>query len=95
MKRAVLKRVLLAFAFVFVFQSTALATWSIIALDRSTGQVIIASATCVRQGGFPRRPARDLMEIQAVILPGIGIAACQAGVHNTRGYQILVYEELL
>jgi len=95
MKRAVLKRVLLAFAFVFVFQSTALATWSIIALDRSTGQVIIASATCVRQGGFPRRPARDLMEIQAVIVPGIGIAACQAGVDNTRANQMLVYEELL
>ena len=95
MNRAVLQRVLLAFAFVFLFQSSALATWSIIALDRSTGQVIIASATCVRQGGFPSRPARDLMEIQAVIVPGIGIAACQAGVDNTRANQMLVYEELL
>ena len=48
-----MKRIFLAFVFVFVFNSTALATWSIIALDRSTGQVIIASATCVPQSGFP------------------------------------------
>lgn len=41
----------------------AFATWSVIALDAKTGQVIIASATCVRQAGFPERKpngARDL-----------------------------------
>ena len=32
----------------------ALATWSIIAIDIRTGQVIIASATCVRQMSFSR-----------------------------------------
>ena len=88
-----MKRVLLALVFIFAFHSTAFATWSIIALDRSTGQVIIASATCVPQAGFPGRPSRDLMDIQAVIVPGV--AACQAGVDNTRANQMLVYQELL
>lgn len=76
---------------------TALATWSIIAIDIRTGQVIIASATCVRQASFSARQpngARDLMDVQAVIVPGIGVAACQAGVDNTRENQMLVYNEL-
>ena len=90
-----MKRVLLALIFVFASHSAAFATWSIIALDRSTGQVIIASATCVPQAGFPGRPSRDLMDIQAVIVPGVGVAACQAGVDNTRANQMLVYQELL
>jgi len=75
----------------------AFATWSVIALDARTGQVIIASATCVRQSGFPERKpngARDLMDVQAVIVPGVGVAACQAGVDNTRENQMLVYNEL-
>lgn len=75
----------------------AFATWSVIAVDAKTGQVIIASATCVRQAGFPsRKPngARDLMEVQAVIVPGVGVAACQAGVDNTREDQMLVYREI-
>src|SRR5690606_23292566 len=57
----------------------------------------IASATCVRQAGFPQRQpngARDLMDVQAVIVPGVGVAACQAGVDNTRENQMLVYNEL-
>src|SRR5262245_19689132 len=68
--------------------STASATWSVIAVDRSTGRVVIASATCV---------ARDdefLKGIQAVVVPGKGVAACQAGVDNTHKNQMLVFEEL-
>jgi uncharacterized Ntn-hydrolase superfamily protein len=34
------------------------------------------------------------MDIQAVIVPGVGVAACQAGVDNTRENQKIVYEEL-
>ena len=70
------------------------ATWSVIAVDKSTGQVIIASATCVPQSRFPPRPSRDLMDIQAVIVPGVGVAACQAAVDNTRENQMIVYQEL-
>jgi len=92
-----MKRLVLAIGIVLVAHSTAWATWSVIALDSKTGQVIIASATCVRQAGFPQRQpnaARDLMDVQAVIVPGVGVAACQAGVDNTRQNQMLVYNEL-
>jgi uncharacterized Ntn-hydrolase superfamily protein len=34
------------------------------------------------------------MDLQAVIVPGIGVAACQAGADNTRENQMLVYTEL-
>ena len=92
-----MKRVILALAFVLGAQTSAFATWSVIAIDAKTGQVIIASATCVRQQGFPERKpngARDLMDVQAVIVPGVGVAACQAGVDNTRENQMLVYNEI-
>lgn len=92
-----MKKLALAVVLLLAGHSTAFATWSVIAVDAKTGQVIIASATCVRQAGFPRRepnPARDLMDVQAVIVPGYGVAACQAGVDNTRENQMLVYNEL-
>jgi uncharacterized Ntn-hydrolase superfamily protein len=90
-------RFILALAFLLAAHAPAFATWSVIAIDASTGQVIIASATCVRQSGFPARQpngARDLMDVQAVIVPGVGVAACQAGVDNTRENQMLVYTEM-
>src|SRR5215204_6104905 len=92
-----MKKILLAAVLVLAAHSSAYATWSVIALDARTGQVIIASATCVRQSGFPERKpngARDLMDVQAVIVPGVGVAACQAGVDNTRENQMLVYNEI-
>ncbi|MEZ5287344.1 MAG: DUF1028 domain-containing protein [Vicinamibacterales bacterium] len=92
-----MRRALLVLSLLFAFHGTAFATWSVIAIDARTGQVIIASATCVQQAGFPARQpngARDLMDVQAVIVPGVGVAACQAGVDNTRENQMLVYNEL-
>ena len=92
-----MRRIGLALLLFFAGHSTAYATWSVIAVDARTGQVIIASATCVRQAGFPKREpngARDLMDVQAVIVPGVGVAACQAGVDNTRENQMLVYNEI-
>jgi uncharacterized Ntn-hydrolase superfamily protein len=68
--------------------STAWATWSIIAVDVSTGRVVIASATCV-----PRND-QFLKDVQAVIVPGKGVAACQASVDGTHRNQMLVFEEL-
>ncbi|HEV3140409.1 MAG TPA: hypothetical protein VGY57_07845, partial [Vicinamibacterales bacterium] len=68
--------------------SSAFATWSVIAVDRSTGRVVIASATCVDQGD-------DFLKgVQAVVVPGKGVAACQAAVDNTHTNQMLVFEEL-
>ena len=92
-----MKKLVLALALFLCGPSSAFATWSVIAIDAKTGQVIIASATCVRQSAFPQRTpvaARDLMDLQAVIVPGVGVAACQAGADNTRENQMLVYREL-
>ncbi|HEX6164384.1 MAG TPA: DUF1028 domain-containing protein [Vicinamibacterales bacterium] len=92
-----MRKTLFTLALILAAAPPAFATWSVIAVDAKTGQVIIASATCVRQQGFPERKpngARDLMDVQAVIVPGVGVAACQAGVDNTRENQMLVYREI-
>jgi uncharacterized Ntn-hydrolase superfamily protein len=68
------------------------ATWSIIAVDTRTGLVVIASATCVTAEGL--RTRGGLKSIQAVIVPGVGVAAAQAGVDRTRANQTLIYEEM-
>ena len=68
--------------------STAFATWSVIAVDRATGRVVIASATCVD------RDDQFLMGVQAVVVPGKGVAACQAAVDGTHKNQMLVFQEL-
>ncbi len=79
---------------VMICHSAAWATWSVIALDRKDGTVVIASATCVTQEAFARFPARDLRDVQAVVVPGKGIAAAQARVDNTRANQRLIFAEL-
>lgn len=70
------------------------ATWSVIAVDMRTGRIVIASATCVPQGRFAGFPAEGLMDIQAIVVPGVGVAAAQAGVDNTRENQRLVYAQM-
>ena len=74
--------------FLLVLPSSAFATWSVVAVDRSTGRVVVASATCV--------PGDDdfLKGVQAVVVPGKGAAACQASVDNTHANQMLVFQEL-
>ncbi|MEZ4417674.1 MAG: DUF1028 domain-containing protein [Gemmatimonadota bacterium] len=70
------------------------ATWSVIAVDSRTGQVIIASATCVPQERLYGFPSEGLMDVQAIVVPGVGVAAAQAGVDRTRRNQSLIYREL-
>ena len=70
------------------------ATWAVIAVDARTGQVVIASATCVAQGRFSGFPSKGLMDIQAIVVPGIGVAAAQAGVDRTRENQQLIYVQM-
>lgn len=74
--------------------STASATWSVIALDKKTGRVVVASATCVAQANLERFPAKDLRDIQAIVVPGKGVAAAQAAVDRTRANQKLIFAEL-
>jgi hypothetical protein len=82
------RRLLAAAALLLALPRVAHATWSVIAVDLATGRVVIASATCVN------RDAAFLSGIQAVVVPGKGVAACQAGVDGTHANQMLVYREL-
>src|SRR3954464_9575856 len=85
---SLMRRVALFLLSLLAIPSTASATWSVIAVDRATGRVVIASATCVD------RDDQFLMGVQAVVVPGMGVAACQAGVDNTHQNQMLVFREL-
>jgi len=89
MRRALLSLIALA-----LLPATASVTWSVIAIDTHTGRIVVASATCVPQGRFAGFPAKGLMDIRAIIVPGIGVAAAQAGVDNTRENQRLIYAQL-
>ena len=82
-------RRVLSFVFALLtVPATAWATWSVIAVDRSTGRVVIASATCVNNDDM------FLPGVQAVVVPGKGVAACQAAVDGTHQNQMLVFREL-
>src|SRR5262245_64278528 len=83
-----MRRVICVVIVLFALQTSAFATWSVIAVDRSTGRVVIASATCVNNDD------QFLKGVQAVVVPGKGVAACQAAVDNTHQNQMLVFREL-
>jgi len=83
-----MRRVLPFLLSLLALPATALATWSVVAVDRATGRVVIASATCVDQNDM------FLPGVQAVVVPGKGVAACQASVDGTHTNQMLVYREL-
>src|SRR5579871_6967368 len=77
------------FILLCALQGSAFATWSVVAVDRATGRVVISSSTCTgTTDDF-------LKDVQAVVVPGKGVAACQAGVDSaTHQNQTLVFEEL-
>ena len=83
-----------ALAALLLLPLAASATWSVIAVDRSTGRIVIASATCVSQDRLESFPSKGLMDVQAIVVPGVGVAAAQAGVDVTRANQRLIFEEL-
>src|ERR1051325_2400001 len=71
------------------FNISAFGPWSVVAVDRGAGRVVISSSTCTgNTDDF-------LKDVQAVVVPGKGVAACQAGVDSaTHQNQTLVFEEL-
>ena len=83
-----MRRLLLFASLFFCFQVSAFATWSVIAVDRGSGRVVSASATCVNGAD------NLLMSAAAVIVPGKGVAACQAAADGTKQNQMLIFEEL-
>ncbi len=83
-----MKRTLGLLVAALALPAPAWATWSIVAVDLATGRVVIASATCVNQDD------EFLKRVQAVVVPGVGVAACQASVDGTGKNQTLVFQEL-
>jgi Family of unknown function (DUF1028) len=83
-----MRRLVLIALALLAFPASAFATWSVIAVDRSTGRVVIASATCVNGDDM------FLPGVQAVVVPGKGVAACQSAVDGTHQNQMLVFREL-
>ena len=88
------RKLFVAAAVLVALQANVFATWSVIAVDRKTGQIVIASATCVPQQAFAGFPAKGLKDVQAIIIPGVGVAAAQASVDRTRRLQKLLADEL-
>jgi hypothetical protein len=82
------RRISVLLAAMLLVPATASATWSIVAVDKATRRIVIASATCVYNND------EFLKGVQAVIVPGKGVAACQASVDNTHKNQMLVFAEL-
>lgn len=83
-----MRQLLFALLLALLLPAPARATWSIIAIDLRTGRVVIASATCAAQG------PDQLKLLQAIVVPGIGVAAAQAGVDRTQANHRLIFEEL-
>jgi len=83
-----MRKLFVLVALLLASPSSAFATWSVIAVDRETGRVVIASATCVNGDDM------FLPGVQAVVVPGKGAAACQAAVDRTHQNQMLVFQEL-
>ena len=73
----------------FAFEASAFATWSVVAVDRATGRVVVSSSTCTGNSDD------FLKDVQAVVVPGKGAAACQAGADfDTHQNQTLVFDQL-
>ena len=83
-----MRRILPLVLIALFIPGTASATWSIVAVDKATKRVVIASATCVNNND------EFLKGVQAVIVPGKGVAACQASVDGSKANQMLVFKEL-
>jgi hypothetical protein len=82
------RRILGLLAPLLLLPSTAFATWSVLAVDRSTGRVVLASASCVNAND------ETMKMLLAVVVPGKGVAACQAASDSTHANQMLVFNEL-
>jgi uncharacterized Ntn-hydrolase superfamily protein len=85
---------LAACAFVLGSSTPVFATWSVMALDRHTRTIVVASAACVAQRALAGMRAKGLMDIEAIIVPGQAVAVAQAAFDGTRENQKLIYAEL-
>jgi len=61
------------------------ATWSIIVLNTRTGEIAVASATCVDNS--------DLLSWTPMVIPGVGVAVCQAA--SPREIKVLIHDLMI
>ena len=83
-----MRKAILILCLLFCLETSAFATWSVVAIDRSTKRVVMAAASCVDTTDDAMKTAI------AVVVPGVGVAACQAAADNTHQNQMLVFREL-
>ena len=86
---------LTAGALVLTVCSPAFATWSVMALDQKRGTIVVASAACVAPQDLAGVRAQELMDIQAIVVPGKAVAVAQGNFDGTRETQRLMYAELV
>jgi hypothetical protein len=78
--------VLLLSACAFSGASRARATWSVVVVDTATGEVCVASATCI--------PSFNLLKNLPAVVPGIGVAACQSTPDGSGVNRLLIWNDL-
>jgi uncharacterized protein DUF1028 len=81
----VIRKLLPALLAVALLTAPLRATWSILVINTRTGEMVIASATCVDNS--------DLLNWTPVVLPGIGIAVCQAA--SPTELKVLIHDRML
>lgn len=86
MRLQLMKRPLTAALAVLALASAARATWSIVIVNHRTGEVGVASATCI--GGFDLKPALCVLRV------GEGAAAAQSVIDQTGVNRMTIWNEL-
>jgi hypothetical protein len=79
-------RSLAAFALVAAIAPVANATWSIVVTDSKTGEIAVATATCI--------VGDNIKKYVPVIRVGFGAAACQAQIDQTAKNRKIIFEQL-
>lgn len=87
-------RIVATFTLVLATSAPAFANWSVMAVDRRTGTIVVASAACVAQRAFAPLGAKGLMDIQTIVVPGTAVAVAQGDFDSTRVSQKLIYQEI-
>src|SRR5881227_222873 len=90
-----MRRPLTAAALVLASCSPASATWSVMAVDQKSGAIVVASAACIAPQDLAAMRAKDLMDVQTIIVPGKAAAVAQGSFDATRETQMLMYAELV
>ena len=81
------RNVVLAAAAAIALPSAAFATWSIVLIDKNTGEVAIGCATCLE--------GLDLEVYVPVMLTGVGGACAQSSIDSNGHNRRLIWDELL